>query len=264
MAKYEDYVKADDLTNEIDEAAGAAEQRRQNEAIPERFRGKTPEEIAAAYIELESSFGRQGQELGVLRKTVDTLIESRTKVQEQPAKAPERKPVTVDEIYDNADESIRRVVREESQSRIEELEQRLQMADRRAALAVFEAKHPDYRKLVTDSSFTDWIKASPYRVRQAVAADAGDLDAADELFSTYAEVAGAKAQATSQSRKAAVKEAALESSGGSSPAPVEKFSRSKLESMRIRARRGDPEAERYMQANGEDILRAYAEGRITN
>lgn len=264
MAKYEDYVK-DDLNEEINDAAGAAEQRRQNETIPERFRGKTPEEIAAAYIELESSFGRQGQELGVLRKTVDTLIESRAKVEEQPAKAPERKPVTVDEIYDNADESIRRVVREESQSRIEELERRLQDADRRAALAVFESKHPDYRALVKDSSFTDWIKSSPYRVRQAMAADQGDLDAADDLFSTYAEVAGAKKQVPdTASRRAAVREAGLESSGGSSPAPVEKFSRSKLESMRIRARRGDPEAERYMQANGEDILRAYAEGRITN
>lgn len=263
MAKYEDYVK-DDLNEEINEAAGAAEERRQESTIPERFRGKSAEEIAAAYAELESLAGRQGQELGVLRKAVDT-IQAQRQPTEQPAKAPERKPVTVDEIYDNADESIRRVVREESQSRIEELERRLQEADRRAALAVFESKHPDYRSLVQDAAFTDWIKGSPYRVRQAMAADQGDLDAADDLFSTYAEVSGAKKQAqTTQSRRAAVREASLETSGGNAPAPVEKFSRSKLESMRIRARRGDPEAERYMQANGEDILRAYAEGRLTN
>ena len=266
MAKYEDYVKQS-IEAEIDEAAEATEQRQEADPIPERFKGKSAEEIARAYAELEQLNSRHANELGELRKTVNQLLDLQTRSPE-PAK-PAPKPVTVDEIYENADESIRRVVREESQSRIEELERKLQEAEQKAqisqARAAFESKHPTWQETLRDPAFVEWIKASPYRVRQAQVADGGDFDAADELFSTYAEISGAKKQAEQKSsRREAVKQASLESSGGSAPAPAEKYSRSKLESVRIRARQGDPEAERYLQAHGQDILQAYAEGRIVN
>jgi hypothetical protein len=52
VAKFEDYVKQDqttdlELESEINEASSNAEQRQQDPAVPERFKGKTPEEIAA-------------------------------------------------------------------------------------------------------------------------------------------------------------------------------------------------------------------------
>jgi dsDNA-specific endonuclease/ATPase MutS2 len=267
MAKYEDYVKQD-LEDEIDEAATATEDRREQVQIPERFKGKSAEEIARAYVELESLQGRQANEYGQLRKTFETLLELQNKTSEPAKPAPEKKPVTVDEIYENADGAVRRVVREESQSRIEELERKLQEAERRSqaaeARATFERKHPEWQKTVQDPTFIEWIKQSPYRVKQAQVADSGDFDAADELFSTYAELASVRATQTKQVRKTAVREAALESSGGASPTPVEKYSRSKLESVRVRARQGDPDAERYLAAHGDDILRAYSEGRIVN
>lgn len=43
----------------------------QDFTIPEKLKGKTAEEIAKQYIELESSLGKQGQELGELRKYSD-------------------------------------------------------------------------------------------------------------------------------------------------------------------------------------------------
>jgi len=266
MAKYEDYVKQS-IEEEIDEAAEATEQRQEEEKVPERFKGKSAEEIARAYAELEQLNSRHANELGELRKTVSQLLELQNKPSE-PAE-PAKKPVTVDDLYENADDSIRRVVREESQSRIEDLEKKLQDAERKATLAearqAFESKHPDWRTTLKDPAFVEWIKASPYRVRQAQVADQGDYDAADELFSTYAEISGVKEQAQQKSsRREAVKQASLESSGGSAPTPAEKYSRSKLEGLRIRARHGDPEAERYLQAHGQDILQAYAEGRIVN
>ncbi|NIM44254.1 MAG: hypothetical protein GTO54_01220, partial [Nitrososphaeria archaeon] len=33
-------------------------------SLPDKFKGKSTEEIAQAYVELEKSFGRQGQEVG--------------------------------------------------------------------------------------------------------------------------------------------------------------------------------------------------------
>lgn len=269
MAKYEDYVKQS-IEEEINEAADASEQRQEADAVPERFKGKSAEEIARAYIELEKLNSRHANELGEMRKSYTQLLELQTRTSEpaKPAKEPP-KPVTVDEIYENADESIRRVVREEAQSRIEELERKLQEAEQKANLAsaraTFESKHPEWQTTLKDPAFIEWIKASPYRLRQAQVADQGDYDAADELFSTYAEISGVRQQAEQKSsRREAVKQASLESSGGASKAPAEKYSRSKLESLRVRARQGDPEAERYLTAHGQDILQAYAEGRIVN
>ena len=39
--------------------------------VPEKFRNKSLEDIIASYKELESQYGRQGQELGELRKVAD-------------------------------------------------------------------------------------------------------------------------------------------------------------------------------------------------
>lgn len=267
MAKYEDYVKQD-LDSEIDEAAGNSEQRQQESGIPDRFKGKSAEEVARSYSELESLYGKQSQQYGDLRKTVDKLLEMQNKPSEPAKPAAEKKPVTVDEIYDNADEAVRRVVREESQSRIEELERKLQEAEQRSrineAKAVFEAKHPDYQGTVKDPAFLEWIKSSPFRVRMAQAADGGDFEAADELFSTYAELNKADSKQRASSKRDEVRKAGLVSSGGSSPASVEKYDRLKLETLRIQARRGSREAESYLRAHGADILKAYEEGRIIN
>jgi hypothetical protein len=268
MAKYEDYVKADGLENEIDEAGAASEQRQQEEQIPERFRGKSAVDIAKSYAELEASFGRQANELGTLRKTVDNLVEIQTRTSEPAKPVAEKKPVTVDEIYDNADESIRRVVREESTSRIDELEKKLEEAERKAnmasARATFEVKHPDYKTVLADDAFKAWVVGSTIRKQLAAAADQGNFDAADELFSTYAELKAVRGTQTNEQRRAAVRGASLESSGGSSPAPVEKFSRAKLTEMRIKARHGSREAESWLLANGDAIQNAYAEGRLVN
>jgi len=267
MAKYEDYVKQD-LDKEIDDAAEASNERQQSVEVPARFKGKSAEEVAQSFVELESLYGKQAQQLGDMRKTLDVLLEKQTKSPEPAKPAPEKKPVTVDDIYDNADAAVRRVVREESQSRIEELERKLQEAEHSRVISegrrVFESKHPAYKDTMADPAFLEWIKASPFRVRMAQAADGGDFEAADELFSTYADISSVKTEKRTHNKREEVKKAGLVSSGGSAPAPVEKYDRIKLESLRIAARRGDREAENYLRANGADILKAYEEGRIIN
>jgi uncharacterized protein YqcC (DUF446 family) len=267
MAKYEDYVKQD-LETEIDEAANASEQRQQGEAIPERFKGKSAEEIARSYAELESLYGKQAAQIGDMRKTVEVLLEKQSKPSEPATPATPKKPVTVDEIYDNADDALRRVVREESQSRIEDLERKLAEAEKRQQVAdarrAFESKHPTYNDTLKDQAFLDWIKGSSFRVRMAQAADAGDFEAADELFSTYAELTKARDSDNKAQKRSEVRKAGLVSSGGTSPAPVEKYDRLKLEAIRVKARQGHRESEAYLQAHGADILQAYAEGRIIN
>jgi hypothetical protein len=267
MAKIEDYV-TQDLEAEIDEAGAASEQRQQEEQVPERFRGKSVIDVAKSYAELEASFGRQANELGTLRKTVDNLVELQTRSTPTAEPATEKKPVTVDELYDNADAAVRRVVKEESTSRIDELERKLNEAEQRAnmvsARAMFESKHPDYKTVLAEPAFKEWVTGSNIRKQLASMADSGNFDAADELFSTYAQLSASRSTQSNEQRRAAVRGASLESSGGSAPAPVEKFSRSKLTDMRIRARHGNREAVDWLTANGDAIQQAYEENRLVN
>jgi hypothetical protein len=193
VARYEDYAKRleatpqqDELENEITEAAVQTEVR-QVEAgsrLPERFKGKTAEEIADSFIELEKLNSRQAQDLGAMRKTVDELVtlqlqESRTR--EKPA---DTKPVTVDDLYENADETIRSVVRKETDTRVQALEQELAKERMEREQAKFTVKFPTWQEDVRNPEFIEWIKQKPHRVSLAQRADRGDFNAAEDLFGT--------------------------------------------------------------------------------
>lgn len=261
MAKYEDYVK-DELDQELEEVEGNAEPTEADE-IPERFKGKSAVEIARAYSELEKLNSRQAQDLGALRKSVDTLLELQSQEERTRAEATSKKPVTVDDIYEDPDKTIRKVVKEESQSRIEQLERELQQQRVAAALGEFGKKYPTWQDDVKDPAMLNWIRERPYRLSLAQRADAGDLSAADELFGMYYDTAKKAEKAEQkQERKRKVQAAGLESAGAGVPERVERYSRSALMEKRIRAKQGDHEAERWLDAHAETIRQAYAEGRV--
>ena len=70
-------------------AQEAPEQSQQDDDdIPEKYRGKTPKEIARMHMEAEKALGRQGSEVGELRRLVDDFIKSQA-VAKQTQQAPE-------------------------------------------------------------------------------------------------------------------------------------------------------------------------------
>jgi hypothetical protein len=172
----------------------------------------------------------------------------------------------MDELYETPDEAVRRVVREESSPRIDALERELEAARQAVAVAdarrAFEVKHPTFQTTLKDPNFLEWIKGSNMRLQLAQAADKGNFDAADELFSTYSEIKQLK-ESKPAPRSQAARQVALERSGGSGPEPVEKFSKYELQEKRIAAKRGDRQAQRWLDANGSAIRDAYAENRLT-
>lgn len=262
MAKYEDYVK-DDLENEIEDAAEQTAQREEASTIPERFKGKTAEEIAQSYIELEKLNSRQAQDLGALRKSVDQLLTLESPKERAGAEATSKKPLSVDDIYEDPDKAIRKVVQEESAERIEALERELQQTRFQRGLQEFGKQFPNWKEDVKDPAMLNWIQAKPYRVRLAAAADRGDLGAAEELFGTYYDTQKkVVTEEKKKERKQKVQAAGLESSGASVPETVERYSRSALMEKRIAAKRGNDAAERWLAAHSESIRQAYAEGRV--
>lgn len=275
MAKFEDYAKrmeqggTDNLDTEINEAAAGTEQR-QAEAgssfeLPERFKGKSAEEIAKSYVELERLNSQQAQNLGKMRRTVDELLELQLRDPKAEPDAPRAKPVETEDLYADPDAAIKSVVQREVKPQVEKLEQELLQERVARAKAEFSKDYPQWEQDVHDPAFVSWIQERPHRIRLARAGDAGDFDAARDLWASYYEHRdlASKKQERAQ-RKQQVKEAALETPGAEIPEPTETFSRSALMEKRLLAKKGDRNADYWLKSNAERIAIAYEEGRIVD
>jgi hypothetical protein len=116
------------------------------------------------------------------------------------------------------------------------------------------------REILEDPKFAEWIKASKIRTQLFAQADQQyDADAADELFCLWKErqaVTQQTAQVEKQARKQQIRAASTGNARGTAEGTRKKvYRRADL----IKLMRTDPE--RY-QALSEDILTAYAEGRV--
>lgn len=175
--------------------------------------------------------------------------------------------MSVDDLYEDADGNIRRVVREEALSEIEELKTELNNMRLQTRLGQLHEKFPDWQTKVTTSEFQTWVQESPYRVRMVQDADAGDLDAAEEVLGMYYDnLTGTQEEDPSAVRETAgrLQDAMLESSSPPQAEMVDTYSRSELLERRLAAKKGDLSAERWLRAHGPAISLAYEEGRIVD
>ena len=266
MARYEDYAKDRDesIEDEIENAAEKSAERATSnipESVLNRFADKSTDEILESYANLERRFSEQGNKMGDLRKSFDEYVLLQSQPSE-PEPAPE--PVSDDDLYDNPEEAIARVVERKTEDKIEKLEQKLAEAQRQRALSDFEAKHPGYQETAESAEFLEWVKASPYRVRLAQAADAYDLDAADELFGLYEDLTSAQESQRTARRDADLRNAQLESSSPDSPELDQMWSRSEIIERKLLAKQGDRESQNWLSKNAEEIAIAYEEGRVVD
>lgn len=258
---------ADYLDSEIQDAQqNQAIREEEGEAgfeLPEKFKGKDLADIVKSYSELEKAYSRQGNQLGQMRQTFDEYIRSQTNVN-PPSTEEKRTPLTVDDIYDNPEDAIRRVAESTTTPRLKQIEEEIENSKRQTRLEKFEAKHPEWKKQAASPEFQNWVAESKYRTRLAAAADRWDLDAAEDLFSAYEETRRTSENEKSERRSSDLKNASLESSGPGAPSRVKTFSRKELMHKRTLAAKGDWQAGEWMRENARAIDAAYAEGRIVD
>lgn len=265
MAKYEDYVKPteDGIETEIEQASEAQTERATTavpESVAKRFAGKSSEDIMNSYANLEQKLSEQGQKMGDLRKSFDDYVVLQSQPSE-PEPAPE--PVTADDLYEEPDNAIARVVQRETGDKLKELETELQAARRERAIATFERSHPEARETAQTAEFVEWVQASPYRVRLAGKADSYDLDAAEELFGLYGDSTQAHETVEQRvKRETDLRNASLETSGPEYSESEVQFSRAEVIDYKLRAKLGDREAQVWLTKNAEDIAIAYEEGNL--
>lgn len=221
------------------------------EELPEKYRGKSLQDIARMHQEAERHMGRQSAEVGELRAQVDQIIKAQLN---QAPKEPEEEP----DFFLEPDKAINRAI--ESHPKIKQAEEAARSYQKQSALAQLERNHPDMKEVLQDPSFAEWVGKSTVRQKMFVEADQNyDYEKANELFSLWKErkeLASRTVEVEKASRKQQVAQATTGSVRGSVEPPSRKVYR-RADIMKLM--KEDPV--RY-EAMGDEILKAYAEGRV--
>jgi hypothetical protein len=269
MAKFADYVSKQD--QEINtELAESVAKRSIPESVVKRFDGKSVEDILESYANLEQEFSRRANETSELRRTVDDLVKLQLNQSNtsQAVTAEPAKPITVDDLYTDPADAIKRAVDpvvKESAKRVESLEKSLNEMNMRAKIADLTARYPEWKSDAQSPEFRTWVNESRARERLAVTADRGDLDAANDLFELWYSHRNLEQQVEKRvQREDQFRAASLESSSPGVVNVADTLSRSMLLEKRLAAKRGDRAAERWLNAHAESIAIAYEEGRLVD
>ena len=243
-------------TQDTVETPQEEEQPQPESELPEKYQGKSVEDLVQMHQELERFTGKQSTEVGDLRKVVDDYISSQTQLSQQ---APEvqQQDEEVDFFVDPQTAVARAI---DNHPKIKEAQAYTEQAKKQAALAQLQQQHPDMESVLQDPKFAEWIQGSKIRTQLFIRADQEyDYDAASELFSNWKErtqVVKQTAEVEKASRKNAIKSASTGNARGAGEGTRKKvYRRADI----IKLMQADPD--RYMALQPE-IMEAYADGRV--
>lgn len=248
----------EDTTDTTMESPEETTQEEQQPEIPEKYQGKSLEDVVRMHQEAEKLLGKQSSEVGELRKVVDSYIQEQLSQQQAPQTQQQYDAEDDVDFFVDPEKAVSRAI--ENHPKIKEAQEYTNQYKKQTALATLQGKHPDMQEILTDSKFAEWIKASKVRTKLFVQADQQyDYEAADELFSLWKERQSTVKQTAAvetQARKQQLKSANTGSARGTSEGARKKiYRRADI----IKLMRTDPE--RY-QALSDEIFKAYQEGRV--
>lgn len=224
--------------------------------IPEKFAGKSVEEVVESYVNLEKEAGRRANEVGELRKLTDQILQQQVADKTQEVDQ-HNHDVGFDDFIDDPTGAVNRAV--ENNPRLQALENSIQEQNTTAARTAMHERHTDVDDVVASTGFQSWVQESPSRLRNFQRANAElDIGTAGDLIDLYKQtrkVTNSEAEAERNAKaKSDLKKATVEKGG--LPASTGKvFKRAEL----IRLKMTDPS--RYSSMIDE-ITEAYAEGRV--
>lgn len=250
-----DNPKEQELVAEVEEQdQSVQEEQKESFELPDKYKDKPVEELVRMHQEAEKLLGRQGTEVGELRRAVDDLL--KTKLDEFKGGNEVEDQEEDFDFYENPKEAVNRTL--EKSETIQQMKQMLAQQQQAEVLKMIDNKYPDYRDTIQNENFVEWIKASKVRTELLQRADKYDLDAALELLGNWKELKGTveKVKEVNEKDRKLQRKAASTGGGGSSePVSRKIYRRTDL----VNLMRTNPR--KYM-ANVEEYDRAYAEGRV--
>mgnify|MGYP003634995502 FL=1 len=228
------------------------------EAVPDKYNGKSLEDVVRMHQEAEKLLGRQSSEVGDLRKVVDSYINTQLDTQTPASQGASGTDEEID-FYSDPEKAMSRAI--DNHPSVRAAEQSTRAYKQQTSMNLLKESHPDIPQIVNDPKFAEWIQASQIRTRMFVAADQHfDVEAANELFGLWKDRSGAINQtikAEQEGRQKAVREGSNGYARGNPDSSSSKkiYRRADI----IKLMKTDPE--RYL-ALSDDITKAYAEKRV--
>ena len=229
--------------------------------IPDKFSGKSVEDIVKSYQNLEQELGRKSQEIGELRALSDSFLKAeisrndgQTSVQKENSEIDDN-----DDFYEDPSKAVNSLI--ERHPKFKEFQEFQARQSQDTSKAQLEQTHPDYVDIVQDSKFQDWVKASTFRTDLFQQADRYNYAAADELLTHWKERSMIDKTAEVQQKQKATRKKNLKAGktesrvSSESTAGKKTYRRADL----IRLKQSDPT--RYADL-ADEIYTAYAEGRV--
>ena len=264
----EPVASQDEATLVVPEAVEAAETTPPAEEaapdVPDKYKGKSIQEIAEMHQNAERLAGRQSAEVGELRKIVDDFITHQSQSTQQTTT---NEPEVEEEIdlFDDPRGSISKII--DNHPSIKAAREQVVSAQQQAALDTLTDKHSDITEVLADPQFKDWLEKSSYRAKAFAEANATyNAEAASEIFSEWKSVkpAPVEAQTTQPNESDAAvlndkRQQTQKASTGAIPGSNGDNRKLYRRTDLIKLKMDDPE--RYSQLQPE-IMAAYAEKRV--
>lgn len=225
--------------------------------LPEKFRNKPVQDIVRSYEELEKQLGKQGQELGELRKLTDEFLKRSLSGDLDKDHLQTRQRNDDEELAllnGIPDEAVNKLLEKKIGPILEEVYN----TKKERMTAKLNEKHPDFAEIVQNPEFVDWVKSSRIRGELFMQAHQGyDYNAADELFTVWKERKGVKPKAPVNTGpdEETVRNAVLETGTANDTAPKKLYRRADIMNLMMNDRA------RY-DALQPEIIQAYREGRV--
>jgi len=249
---------AKDTKGTVEPPQEVTQESNEPEAVPDKYNGKSLEDVVRMHQEAEKLLGRQSSEVGDLRKVVDSYINTQLDSQTPAAQGASETDEDID-FYSDPEKAIERAIN--NHPKVKAAEESTRAYKQQTSMAVLQKDHPEIPEIVKDPKFAEWIQASPVRTRMFVQADQHfDMEAANELFSLWKDRSGAINQ-TLKSEKEGRQQAVNQGSNGYTRGNPDSSTSKKIyrRTDLINLMKNDPE--RYL-ALSDDIQKAYAEKRV--
>lgn len=264
---------ADDLDLFEAEATGQPVAKVTPDTIPEKFKGKTVEDMIQMYQHAERKIGVQGQEIGTLRRLTDEVIGLKKQPTTQTTEQ-ERKPVTVDALLSDPEKTIAQAVaNSDIGRRAIRAEERVNQLETSLNEERFTSKHKTVDQDINDPAFVTWVNKNS--LRQSLAAEAAKNDSPNrflaaknlwDLWDEHKELTTPAGKAKEESLvgkgkvvTSTVRQAPVDGVKGK---PI--YSRAKVMEFKMRVQQGDPSA--LIKWNDptfqQNLNQAYADERV--
>lgn len=218
--------------------------------VPEKFRGKTLEQLAKTITDQEKFIGRQSSEIGEVRKLADELLKS------QFSNVPKVEPKQEVDFFENPQEAIRNAI--ENNPHVIAAGQNALRSNQQMAKQEFNRMHPDANSILSDPDFMEYVKSSSIRQEMYRRADQYDVESANELFGNFKTLKSTRQVQSNEIEQAertrSIKSVSVDS-GGSGEVGKKIYSGAALRLLQMRDRT------KY-DAMQDEILAAYRENRV--